>query len=198
MKAPLPVIQEWTWSLPLMQQTVLLSAIRACDGMPKRHKHKPLMRWYRRCVVISAFERKALVEPLSPAGGDFTGPVVPTSRHIRESDGRFSYTTRDGKYVTVDGQRQLWDAILKDAVDDFLDSRDELSQHYYEHAMHAFEVLGYKHPVPWIRKFWHYVYTRIVMAKHLWPEMEGEMDKRLGDDEANWRERGDPSASCSV
>lgn len=69
------VIQEWVSDLPLMQQTVLLSAIRGCDGIPKKHKAKELIKWYRRCVLKSAWSKGVLHHPETPEGGSFMGPV---------------------------------------------------------------------------------------------------------------------------
>jgi hypothetical protein len=147
-----------------MQQSVLISAIRNSDGVAKFHKQKPLTRWYRRCVLMSAFDQCELHAPGTPGGGSFTGPV----------------------------------ADIDAALDDFIDSRDEMTLHYYAHAMHAFEILGYKHPEKlYTRPFWHNAYLRMVHALHAWPESEEEMDKRLGDGEANWRARNDPSSTCS-
>lgn len=58
-----------------MQQSVLLSAVRAPDGLAKNHVAKDLWRWYRRCIVLSAFDKRALTSPQEPGGGSFTGPV---------------------------------------------------------------------------------------------------------------------------
>lgn len=69
------VLQDWVQELPLMQQSVLLTAIRGPDGVEKYHPVKSLMRWYRRCVLISAFDRQVLIDPLDPRGGSFTGPI---------------------------------------------------------------------------------------------------------------------------
>ena len=157
------VLQNWVLALPLMQQTVLLSAIRNADGVAKFHKQKPLIRWYRRCVLLSAFDGKALLDPSSPGGGSFTGPVEDINK----------------------------------ALDDFIDSRDEMSLHYFAHAMHAFEIIGYKHFNEAIRSFWYEAYKRMAHCLHVWPESEGEMDKRLGDNEEGWRARNDPSSTCS-
>jgi hypothetical protein len=78
-----------------------------------------------------------------------------------------------------------------------MDSRDELPAHYTTHFMHAAEILGYKHPDAQIREFWFDVYERLVHALHVWPETEAQMDARLGDNEGDWRARGDKSSSCS-
>ena len=61
-----PVTQDWVNSISLMQQTVLLSAIRGCDGISKRHKSKALVKWYRRCILISAFDGRTQTTPYEP------------------------------------------------------------------------------------------------------------------------------------
>lgn len=69
------VLQTWVETLTLMQQSVLLTAIRGCDGLSKRHVSKYLLRWLRRCVLYSAFDRRMLTDPHDPRGGNFTGPI---------------------------------------------------------------------------------------------------------------------------
>lgn len=169
------VLNPWVHDLSYMQQSVLLSAIRNSDGVAKRHPGKQLIKFYRRCVLLSAFDGAQLWANDTPGGGSFTGPVDD----------------------------------LRVALDAFIDARDEMSLHYYAHAMHAFQILGYKFPadpaarvmidgVWWsTAQFWLWAYTRMAHALHLWPESEEDMDKRLGDGEANWRARNDPSSTCS-
>lgn len=72
---PIDVLQHWVRCLSFMQQSVLISAIRAPDGLSKTHVAKNLWRWYRRCVVISAFERRVFHSPHEAGGGSFTGPI---------------------------------------------------------------------------------------------------------------------------
>lgn len=167
-KASRSVLQEWVMQLPLMQQTVLLTAIRGPDGAIKFHPTKPLWRWYRRCILISAFEGVPILSPVAPGGGSFTGPVC-------EDDGR------------------NWQKQIQFAADAYLEARDELPHHVQMHAMHAFEIVGYKHNVPWIRIWWGGLYVRIVEAMHVHPESVFEMDKRLGDNIEDWQERADVS-----
>lgn len=85
------VTQEWTHELPYMQQSVLLSAMRNADGVEKGHPSKDLIRWFRRCVVLSAFDGRALTDPSEPGGGSYTGPVEDIERaaddFIRARDG---------------------------------------------------------------------------------------------------------------
>lgn len=179
-----PATQDWVHELTVMQQSVLISAIRGCDGMAKRHKHKPLVKWYRRCVLLSAFDGKALDTPFSPGGGSFTGPVAELYGPLFEA-------------MPAEIQHnQRCDALQK-ASDDFVDSRDELPAHYTTHFMHAVEILGYKHPDETVREFWHDFYLRLVHALHLWPETEVQLDLRLGDTFEGWQARNDVSSSCS-
>lgn len=69
------VLQPWVTGLSMMQQTVLLTAIRGCDAVPKRHVSKYLLRWLRRCVLFSALDGLVLGDPRDPRGGNFTGPI---------------------------------------------------------------------------------------------------------------------------
>ena len=179
-----PATQDWVHGISIMQQSVLLSAIRGCDGMPKRHKHKPLVKWYRRCVLLSAFDGRALTEPFSPGGGSFTGPIADLT------------VFRDTAPHPISEYDHCCN-LLQRATDDFIDSRDELPAHYTTHFMHAVEILGYKHPDDTVREFWHDFYFRLVHALHLWPETEVQLDTRLGDTFEGWAARGDVSTSCS-
>ena len=70
------VLQDWVMDIPYMQQSVLLSAMRNADGVEKGHPSKDIIRWYRRCVVVSAFDGRALTDPQEPGGGSYTGPVA--------------------------------------------------------------------------------------------------------------------------
>ena len=69
------VLQDWVTELTLMQQSVLLAAIRGPDTIRKDHPVKVLMRWYRRCILLSAFDKRVLDNPHEPGGGSFTGPM---------------------------------------------------------------------------------------------------------------------------
>ncbi len=88
----LNVIQDWVGSLTLMQQTVLITAVRGADTLSKHHLSKYLLRWYRRCVLVSAFDRCVLSDPHDPRGGTFTGPIGDTglddlaSRYLQSVD----------------------------------------------------------------------------------------------------------------
>lgn len=48
------VLQEWAWSLPLMQQTVLICALRGPDGVPKDTPAKTITRQLRRAILHDA------------------------------------------------------------------------------------------------------------------------------------------------
>jgi len=162
------VTQAWTHSLPYMQQTVLLTAVRGPDGAGKYHPSKYMLRWFRRCTLICALEGIALTTPDDPRGGSFTGP---------------SYKPSDPLYNDPD-----W-AINMDVIFAlYLRSLDELPHHFQLHFMHAAEIVGYKHPDMKIRTWWRSVYYELARDMHLKPEPVDEMDRRLGDDESLWRE----------
>lgn len=57
-----------------------------------------------------------------------------------------------------------------------------LPQHWYAHAMHALEVIGYHHPDNDISYPAYYMYRKMVTNLHLAPECRDDMDKRLNED----------------
>lgn len=163
--------QPWTHDLTVMQQSVLLTAIRGPDGVAKYHPCKYLTRWYRRCVLVGALDHNIFTNPHDPRGGSFTGP---------------SYKTAylDGKPVFPDHD---WRQEMNSVVRDYLRSLDELPHHFQLHLLHAAEIVGYKHPTAEIRDWWHWLYRELVRDMHLTIETEEELDFRLGDSEAQWR-----------
>lgn len=168
------VLQEWAQSLNFMQQSVLIASIRGPDGIEKNHVSKLLIRWLRRCVLYSAFESRqigrpfAFTDPAEKGGGSFTGPsILPF-----EAAARFTGP---------------WQTAMRSVVDEYLQHLDETPHHFQLHFMHAVEIIGYKHPVQEIREWWNWLYKRLANDMHLNPETEEQMDKRLGDSEADWR-----------
>jgi hypothetical protein len=170
------VLQEWVTDLPMMQQTVLITAVRGPDGLPKYHATKFVLRWYRRCILLSALDGKVLTDPAEPNGGSFTGPSVDTAHY------------EGGRYP---GAPSTWSEDMDVHVTEYLRSLDEVPHHFQLHLMHAIEIVGYKHPDPGIRRWWHHVYVRLVHDMHLWPETEEQLDQRLGDTREGWLARGD-------
>lgn len=162
-------LQDWVTQLPIMQQSVLICAVRGPDGFAKDHPCKPLLRWYRRCVLISAFDGVAITNPYEKNGGSFTGPSI-----------------------NIDNKDNFDNAMDK-VASMFIDCRDEYHLHFYMHFIHAAEIIGYKHPESWIAIWWHNLYIRMVEALHLHPETKAEMNKRLSDNEKYWLERSDTS-----
>lgn len=154
------VLQDWVHQLTFMQQSVLIAAVRGPDGIRKDHSVKVLCRWLRRSFLLSAFEGVAILDPYASGGGSFTGPCM-------------TDTVRD----------------LDHALELYLRSMDELPHHFQLHFMHAAEILGYKHPDDSVRGWWNGCYKEIVNDAHLFPESEEDMDKRLGDNETDWRSR---------
>lgn len=52
------VLQDWVMALPLRHQGVLIGAVRGCDGIPKDHCSKPIIRALRRAFLNPADERE--------------------------------------------------------------------------------------------------------------------------------------------
>lgn len=168
------VTQTWVQDLSMMQQSVLLAAIRGPDGTPKYGGGaKMLLRWYRRCILLSAMDGRVLADPIEPNGGSFTGP-------------------------SLDGYDDLdpWGDRMQVHVNDYLRNVDALPHHYQMHFLHAAEIVGYKHPDAAISMFWRQLYLRLVNDFHLHPETEAELDDRLGDTRAGWLKRADPATTA--
>jgi len=161
-----------------MQQSVLITACRGPDGLPKNHVSKKLLRWLRRCFLLSAFDKAAIKNPGYPKGGSFTGPSCPG---CEEGD--------NGRACDID-THCIVDIChhMRDLTAAYLKCVDEVPHHFHLHLMHAAEILGYKHPDPQVRAFWFKFYCDIVFDAHLNIETPTAMDRRLGDHEAQWRE----------
>lgn len=171
---PGPVTQAWVHGISMMQQSVLLAAIRGPDGLPKYGGGaKMLLRWFRRCVLLSAMDGRVLADPIEANGGSFTGPSL------------------DG-YDDVDH----WSDRMQVHVNDYMRQLDALPHHWQMHFMHAAEIVGYKHPDTEIRFFWRKLYERLVSDMHVWPESEEQMDDRLGDSRSGWMKRADPATAA--
>ncbi len=168
----MPVVtQAWTHDISMMQQTVLLAAIRGPDGTPKYGSGaKMLLRWLRRCVLLSAIDGEVLTNPYNPNGGSFTGPSIP------------------------EDEVDHWTEGMQVHVMDYMRQVDALHHHFQMHFMHAVEILGYKHPDSDIRLFWYLIYLRLVNDLHLHPESKAELDARLGDTHEGWLARADPAS----
>lgn len=170
------VTQTWTHDLPFMQQTVLLLALRGPDNVPKYGPPKMLLRWMRRCILISALDGEVLTDPYDQRGGSFTGPSF-------GDDG--------------DAANQIFDIEFNQThVPEYIQALDAIPRHFHLKFMQTCEILGYKHPHPRIRKFWHELYVRLVKEMHLHPETEAELDKRLGDNRAGWLARADDATKA--
>lgn len=161
------VLQDWTNDLSFMMQSVLICAVRGPDGVRKDHPVKVLIRYLRRSFLICAFDGKVRWSPYELGGGSFTGPLH--LNHATEPDAN-APTGHLDKFVGV-----------------YLRHVDELPHHFQLHLMHAAEILGYMHPDGDVRGFWRALYQAIVNDAHLQPETKEQMEKRLGDNETNWR-----------
>lgn len=162
-----PVLLPWICGLTMMQQSVLIAAVRGPDGLPKDHVAKLMLRWLRRCVLYSAMDRRELTTPYESGGGSFTGPSI--------------------HYGRLDMDGGVWENGMAEVLKNYLRCVDEIPHHFQLHFMHAAEIIGYKHPDYRIRSWWNRTYLAIVNDAHLMPESEERMDFRLGDNERQWR-----------
>lgn len=170
---PGSVTQRWVHQIPMMQQSVLLAAVRGPDGLAKYGGGaKMLLRWYRRCILLSAMDRRVLADPCEPNGGSFTGPSLNGPDDVDH-----------------------WSDRMQAHVNDYLRQVDALPHHWQMHFMHAVEIVGYKHPEPVVRHFWHQFYLRLVHDMHVWPETQRQLDERLGDSRSGWLKRADPATT---
>jgi len=182
------VIQEWACSIPFMQQAVLVTAVRGPDGLHKNHISKYILFWLRRCFLISAFSGRAVLDPINGKDKTFTGAV----RHpnpVEDQAFKNTWFSSGFTHEALMKSQRYWEFLLDACAHEYLRSTDEVPHHFHMHLVHAAEILGYKHPVEWIRAWWGRLYLQLVADAHLHPETEAEMDKRLGDNEAGWRER---------
>jgi len=159
------VLQKWVCRLPFMQQTVILSSIRGPDGAGKYSKVKPLLRWFRRCVLVSSLDGCVLSDPFDRRGGSFMGSSFPMSDEFREDMGRLSDESREQIFHTVARDEKI--RLLKPLVNAYMVSLDELPLHCHVHMLSSAEVLGYKHPSPWIGEFWLSFYRDLANDMHL-------------------------------
>ncbi len=178
------VLQSWVEDIPMMQQSVLMAAVRGPDGLPKNHVAKAVQRWLRRSFLLSAFDGEALLDPLDQRGGSFTGPVP-----ARFQPGEWEEAGEPTHAMVVD-------ATLHAMEREWLASVDEMPYHYVMHVMHAAEVLGYQHPDIRVARWWRGFYQDIVNSLHLYPEPSQEFHNRLGDTEAGWQARTNDGLSC--
>lgn len=181
-------MQKWTSEISMMQQSVLIAAVRGPDGVTKYHPSKYLLRWYRRCVMLSAMDGAVLDDPCSENGGSFTGPSVALTEILGPTAPRFVANGIPNAKL----RETFWEA-LDDSAGEYLKHLDEVPHHYQLHFMHAVEIVGYKHPDETIRLWFRRLYERIVLDMHLRPESEEDLDFRLGDSREQWLSVADPA-----
>ena len=167
--------QEWVNQLSIMKQSVIFAAVRAPDGIRKNHPVKVMMRWYRRCTLVSAFDGAIYDSPTEPGGGSFTGPF--TADHAREVFG-----------IRTDREEFIAEAFERLPLK-YLEYVDELPHHFQLHLMHAAHIIAVYHPEWYPRSWWRQFYNVVVNDMHLMPEPDGMMAERLSDNEEKWRVR---------
>lgn len=186
-----PAQQAWVLDIPIMQQSVLFAAIRAPDGLRKNHPIKVLMRWYRRSILLSAFDKRALEDPFEAGGGSFTGPFE--LHHAQEYFGCSWGTGMASKSTERIWEERPW-AAMDRMRKVYLDYVDEIPHHFQLHFMHAAQIVGVHHPIAQIRDWWRTFYLMIVNDAHLQPETDAAMNLRLSDNSAEWLAREEVTA----
>jgi len=71
-------------------------------------------------------------------------------------------------------------AEIPDRWLEFLDDLDSYPLHFVMHTAHAAEIVGYKYNEANTRSWWLMFYKNLVKALHLNPEIEEQLDVRLG------------------
>lgn len=162
------VLRKWVMERTLMQQAVLIAAVRCEDGTPKRHPLKDMVRLLRRAVLVSSFSGKEFDDIYEDEGegGTFSKPLQAS---------------------------QSVDSV----INAFIDARDEMTHHFYTHFMHAAHIIAVGHPDTSNRVIFRELYNRMVNCLHLAPETDEDMERRLGDNSGDWKAREDSSTNCS-
>lgn len=127
------VLQDWTFGITFMMQSVLITATRGPDGIRKDHPVKVLIRFLRRSFLLSAFDGRELWNPYEPGGGSFTGPLNKEHsidsyievylRHVDELPHHFQLHMMHaaeilGYYHPDDDVRRYWLSFYKAIVND--------------------------------------------------------------------------------
>lgn len=165
------VLQSWVQDISMMQQSVLLGAIRGPDGVEKYSPAKPLLRWLRRCILVSSFDKEVLTNPCDKRGGSFTGP---------------SFEKPNTTIMQFEPELYQWEIPMRQILTDYMTGSDAMPMHFHLHFIHAAEVLGYMHPDLRICNYWYGVYCRLVTDFHLNVESKEAFMKRLGDKRDDW------------
>lgn len=170
------VLLPWVEDLSFMKQAVLMTCTRGPDGVHKEHIAKPLVRWLRRCVFYSAFDKMHLTRPYDPPGmklgGSFTGASLVSPLLVHWDDGE---------------ELKWWSEQMDVMVTRYLKDSDELPSHFQDHFRNAVEVLAYDYFDAAVADWWYATYKRLCNAKHLGPESMNDYNTRLGDNEKDWR-----------
>lgn len=195
----LPAQRPWVVELPVMMQSVIFAAVRAPDGLRKDHPVKCLMRWYRRSVLMLAFEKEERDDPFSEGGGSFTGPFtayhfwhfIAPHRPWLEALHDWQSWEDGAREKTPHGERCRTRMLraFNDMRNVYLRHVDEMPHHFQLHFMHAAQIVGAYHPNDFVRVWWEEFYLMIVNDAHLHPESFEELRKRLSDSEEEWRSR---------
>lgn len=185
------ILQDWVQQLHFMQQSVLLTAVRGPDGIAAESTVKPILRWYRRCILISSLDQEVLTTPCDLRGGKFTGPSYTVSDEISKMyDEHYLKSVNNAENPkprdvfereVVNDLVNSWPVTMQRYTKMFMDTIDQYPHHFIQHLKDAAQILGYKHPDEKIRGFWNKFYRDYCKEIAVVPEDMEFMDKRLND-----------------
>jgi hypothetical protein len=158
------IVKEWVCALGARMQGVLLAAVRGADGIDRDETSKILARMYRPLILYTHDENpSSFMMPVTYGPADPTGRFSAMDHHTLES--------------------------LREHMKAFAKNHDHLPHHYILHFVHAAEIVGYKHPDPFVRDVWLGFYNRMCDKFHMNPETEAQLNDRLNADEETFRSR---------
>lgn len=148
------VLQDWVMELPLREQGTLLTGVRGCDLAPKY--------------------------PIG-ADGNYVAENGRATGHERELVAFLRYcfmNPADVREVDIPGSFFQSKPPKNWKASEF----GHYPEHWYAHLMHAFEVIGFRHPDPINRQHGYSIYFTLVRNLHLWPESFEQFVGRLSED----------------
>lgn len=175
------VLQDWVMELPLREQGTLLTCVRGCDNEPKIWTSTGVA--YSPGRRLTAYIRWCFMNPADPREvdsqeGAFMMSMPPgwlQRRDVNPDD------FANNSYPVIKNDKGIdsdWVQVAKFKPSEF----GHLPQHWYSHAMHALEIIGYRHPDQQVAGMAYKLYRAMVENLHLNHESFDTMITRLSED----------------